>query len=216
MNFWYDLALRTTIASTLTKHGRFTREDLRRTRDAYRGFRRGNYLMVKDLLSEYHLSWSSMVAAIYLTLREKGCGLDEAVEATGDLVFKNMGSDSVAGYISVALDRAKDRFAYIVRSSKRQEVGFFGTTFEFYRPTDTEGAYRLRVRSCFYNDFFRKNGLPELMRVACRWDIISWSKGIVPERHGIRFSRPKTLGLDNVDCEFDFERLDDGVSRRST
>lgn len=205
MNFWYDVALRTTISTTLTQRG-MVASDVRKTLALYRKLRRENRGLIQDIPSEYHVSWSSMIAALYLTLREQGKGVAEAIETTGALIFQNMGADSVAGYISSSLDKAKDKFASIVKSSKQQEVDFFGKTFDFYRPLDTDRVYQLRVRSCLYLDFFRENGLPELMAIACRWDMISWSKGIDPTRHGIVFSRPKTLGLDGVDCEFDFER----------
>jgi hypothetical protein len=207
MTFWYDLALRTTIATTLKKRACFTAREIEDTRGTYLRLYREHRTSISDIQSEYHLSWSSMIASIYLTLKGRGMAASEAVELTGALVFENMGADAVAGYIAKGLDRAKDCFAYIVASSRRQEVSFFGRGFGFYRPVDSDKAYHLRVRKCFYLDFFRKIGFPELMAVACEWDLISWSKGIDPVRHGISFSRPLTLGLDDSDCQFDFEKL---------
>jgi len=52
------------------------------------------------------------------------------------------------------------------------------------------------------------NNAPELMQVACKWDMVSWTRGIVPDRHKISFQRPVTLGLEGMDCEFIFDRLD--------
>jgi len=118
-----------------------------------------------------------------------------------------MKPEVIANYIKLALDKTKDKFTYMVNSSKNQEKNFFGSTFTFYRKVDNNNSYHLRVSKCLYYDFFIKNNAPELMKIACKWDMISWTTGIVPERHNITFKRPVTIGLDNKDCEFDFDRI---------
>jgi hypothetical protein len=43
------------------------------------------------------------------------------------------------------------------------------------------------------------------MKIACKWDLISWTRGINKERHGIIFERNVMLGNKEKDCEFIFE-----------
>jgi hypothetical protein len=116
-----------------------------------------------------------------------------------------MEAESVAKYMEQALDKARNKFAYIVNSSKKQELNFFGKTFEFNRAIDNENKYHLNVRRCFYYGFFKENNAEELMKIACKWDLISWTRGINKERHGIIFERNVMLGNKEKDCEFIFE-----------
>jgi hypothetical protein len=103
-------------------------------------------------------------------------------------------ADAIAARVRHTLDKAKDPFHEIVKASKYQEKYFFGNTFEFTRQVDNHNRYLALIHKCFYNDFFRRNGAPELMKIACQWDFISWSKGIEPEKHHVSFfpkiSRP--------------------------
>ena len=206
-NFWYNLNQRLTIASTLRKRGNFDKSEISSIKRQYKKLYKGNVYRIKDVQSEYHVSWCAIVAAIYIESL-KVSTKENALKRTRDIIFKNMNPESVAGYIAAAMDKAKDKFRYIVKSSKQQEEKFFGTTFVFSRPCDTSALYHLRVHKCLYNDFFREMGFPELMIIACEWDIVSWTKGIDEKRHKVAFTRPATLGLDSKECEFIFKKTE--------
>lgn len=209
MNFWYDVALKTTIWKTLKETTGFDSGSIRVVKKRYARLCAENRRFIDDIASEYHLSWSAAILAIYEACLAAGFDRPRAIAATRDTVFRNMRSDSVAAAVGRSLDRAGDPFRFMVDASKSQERRFFGSAFSFRRVRDDGDAYRLRVGRCFYFDFFKANGAPELMAVACAWDLVSWSAGIVPARHGFSFSRPVTLGLDGADCEFDFVRARD-------
>ncbi|EQA36563.1 L-2-amino-thiazoline-4-carboxylic acid hydrolase domain protein [Leptospira inadai serovar Lyme str. 10] len=207
MNFWYELSMNLTYWNTLKNSSIFNREDIRKIKANYQALKRQNKERIVDIQSEYHLSWSSLIHATYNGCIEKGFSAERSIEITEDSLFKNMKPDNIAKYIVNALNKATDPFGYLVRVSKKQESNFFGSTFSFSRTIDDPNSYHLLVHNCFYNNYFRSHQVPELMKIACKWDLISWSKGIVPEKHGITFSRPTTLGLDDSDCQFNFERI---------
>lgn len=207
-NFWYDLFLRFTYFKTLRGRRLFDTSEIAAIRRDFKSIIAGNSSMLGDSLSEYHLSWSSAILATYRACIGTNMEKDEAIEFTAGVIFEHMRADSVSERVGKVLDGSRDPFRAMIATAKTQEERFFGNTFTFVREIDDDTRYRAVVKRCFYNDFFRKNNAPELMRIACRWDLVSWSRGILPERHGIRFSRPVTLGLDDKECPFEFERVE--------
>jgi hypothetical protein len=145
-----------------------------------------------------------MVQAVYEACLAQGRSEETAIAATQAVIFENLKPATLAGRVERTLDRSRDPFATMTRLAKGQGMRIFGEGFRFARLVDDESSYRIEVRRCLYRDYFRGNGLPELMRISCAWDLVSWSRGIVPERHGMRFERPFTLGLDGRNWDFRF------------
>jgi hypothetical protein len=208
LSFWYEVSLNITIWGTIRKTSEFSQTDIESVKEKVRQLKKKNRYLSKDIQSEYHLAWSSIILAIYEVCREKGYGQDQSIDFTENVIFTNMKADKIAAYIRKSLDKAADPFRMMVGNSKNQEKNFFGTTFCFNRLVDDGKAYLSRISDCFYNNYFRVNHTPELMKIACKWDLISWSKGIIPEKHGFVFERPFTLGLDDKDCDFSFKRIE--------
>lgn len=204
--FWYGLALLTGYWGHLRRGGVFSEEDVRSIRRDFRKLTAMERQAITDIQSEYHLAFSAAILATYKRAIACGLTVPEAVEMTQASLFQFLRADAVAGRIRAALDRSKDPFRTMVSSSRDQEENFFGDSFTFQRPVDNEKNYTLLVHRCFYNDFFRRHDALFLMRIACNWDLVSWSRGIHPERHGVTFERPVTLGLDDTPCEFRFSR----------
>ena len=204
---WYRWMMEVTIRSTLRKSGNFTQEDIGRIWNLYRETMKKLSDMLEDISSEYHLAWSVMIYAIYRICLQNGIENDRAIELAGEIVFDNMGAQNYGIYLEKMLDKSKNPFDTMVKISKKQETEFFGSTFRFERVFDTTERYSSLVHRCFYLDVYRRLETPELMKIACRFDLISWSQGINPEKHKVFFSRPKTLGLDGVPCDFSFRKL---------
>src|SRR6185295_4369110 len=104
------------------------------------------------------------------------------------------------------LDQSPDAFRELVSISKQREVQAFGNGFSFERARDDDEAYLLNVRRCFWHDFFRSVGLPELTRVLCEFDR-NWFEAIDAQRHGFRFERTTTLAYAGACCPFHFMRV---------
>ncbi|MDR1031393.1 MAG: L-2-amino-thiazoline-4-carboxylic acid hydrolase [Treponema sp.] len=206
-NFWYNVWLKLTIKNTLLKIGGINKTEAKNILADYKRIFTINKIKIIDIQLEYHVSWCSMILAIYKTYRNKNYGQKSAIEITEKIVFQNMGAESIEKYMARALDRAKDAFAYIVESSKKQEVDFFGKVFEFNRLIDNENKYQLDIKKCFYYEFFHENNSEELMEIACKWDLISWIQGIDKQKHKINMERNITIGNKEKDCEFIFERI---------
>ncbi|WHT15842.1 L-2-amino-thiazoline-4-carboxylic acid hydrolase [Crossiella sp. CA-258035] len=114
-------------------------------------------------------------------------------------------AEQVAQGTRYALDYAEDAFATMVAISKAREEHAFGAGFTFHRAADDDRAYLLEVRRCFYHDLLLAHDAAELTPVMCAWDE-SWIGAIDPDRHGMTFERPTTLGLGGTHCPFSFRR----------
>ena len=198
-----------TIKKTLKKISGFNKIEVKDILADYKAIFASNKSRIIDVQSEYHVSWCSIIIAIYKKYRNKNYVEEKSIEMTEMVIFNNMGAETIAKYTAQALDRAKDKFLYIVRASKKQEIDFFANTFVFHRPVDNDNKYHLNVKKCFYYEFFRENKMEELMSIACKWDLISWASGIDEEKHKIKFERNISLvGNNEKNCEFIFERIE--------
>jgi hypothetical protein len=206
-NFWYELNLNLTIWNTIKKTGKFTEQDILRIKERYNVLKVMNKNMILDIQSEFHLAWVAIMQAFYECFLNKGYSIENSLTLTAEIIFSNLKADSLSEYVKRSLNKSKDPFGYMVNSSKKQEKDFFGITFKFSRLKDDDNSYHLLVNECFYFNYFTKNKVPELMQIACKWDLISWAPGIIPEKHGFTFNRPATLGLDNKKCEFNLDKI---------
>jgi hypothetical protein len=206
-NFWYDVILKLIYFKSLKKNGIFDKDEIAVIKKEFKIIVSDNKSMPGDVYSDFHLSWCSAILATYKACLKKKMTKEKSIEFTANAIFENMKADNIAQRIKTMLDKSNDPFKTIVNSSKYQEENFFGSTFVITRPIDDDNHYLCIISKCFYNDFFRRNESQELMQIACRWDYISWTKGIIPDKHKIKFERKTTLGLDNQECPFDFERI---------
>ncbi|RHX88713.1 L-2-amino-thiazoline-4-carboxylic acid hydrolase [Leptospira stimsonii] len=206
-NFWYELLQNITIWKTIKKTSKFSSFEIKKIREEYNRLKKTNRIFIRDIQSEYHVSWCSIILSIYKACLGKGMKNADAIRLTEEIIFSNMNAEGISKFIETALDKSKDPFNFIVTASKQQETNFFGNTFRFSRIKDGFDSYHVHVNECMYNEFFKENAYPELMTIACKWDMISWSRGIKQEKHKIFFERPVTLGLNGEDCKFKFERI---------
>jgi hypothetical protein len=206
-NYWYDVFLRWTYFRTIRTRKVFDANEINQIKNSFRKLIQTNRAMLGDVYSEFHLSWCSAILATYRACLVKNMEKQDAIEFTAAVIFENMQADAIANRIRAMLNKAKDPFMVMVNASKHHENKFFGNTFQFSRMIDNDSQYQAVFHKCFFNDYFHNNGVPELMKIACAWDLISWSKGIDPEKHRLTFSRPVSLGLNGKDCSFTFNRL---------
>jgi hypothetical protein len=177
-NYWYGLTLKLTIQKTLKETGKFTKSEIKDILADYKAVFVSNKSKIIDYQAEYHVLWCSVIAAIYQKLTTMCFSEEQALELTKEVIFTNMGAESISNYMAKALDNAANKFLYIVNSSKKQEINFFGKTFTFRRVVDNDNKYHLLVKKCFYYDFFKEAKMPELMKIACEWDLGSLAGAI--------------------------------------
>jgi hypothetical protein len=108
-------------------------------------------------------------------------------------------------YTQALLTFSRDPFAAITHAGKQRALEQYGREWEF-RIEETDRCFSMTATKCFYADFFRAVGVPQLTRVFCHWDQ-NWIEPIDPARHKIRFDRPTTMGYGGRECPFIFKRI---------
>lgn len=104
------------------------------------------------------------------------------------------------------LDGMPDPFKAVTDLSRLKQVDSFGAAFTFEHERDDANGYIVNVHRCFYHDFLAEKGAVELTTLFCDFDA-GWIEGIDPERHGVRFERPTTIGYGGTKCPFRFLRV---------
>ena len=65
----------------------------------------------------------------------------------------------------------------------------------------------VNIHQCFFNDFFRANGAPELTALFCRVDNL-WMDELANPKYRVRAERPTALGFGDDVCRFQFTNTD--------
>jgi hypothetical protein len=63
----------------------------------------------------------------------------------------------------------------------------------------------INIQQCFFNDFFRANGAPEVTPIFCAMDYL-WAEELEQPHYGVRFDRPTTLAQGDDMCRFQFTK----------
>ncbi len=157
-----------------------------------------------DEQARYHLTSGAVVLAAYRALQPT-MPQDEALALLRAARVEPL-RDTIRQGTTGWLDHAPDPYAALVSVAKSRERHFFGQSFTFERPRDDDRAYFLDVARCLWHSFFVAEGAPELTPLFCAFDA-NWIDAIDPDRHGVRFSRPTTLGHGGRLCPFHFYRV---------
>jgi len=85
----------------------------------------------------------------------------------------------------------------------------WGSSWEVDHVTERSAEGQLQaatstVKRCFYADFFKRNGTPELTYLFCAWDRAYFDS--IPAKYNVRFDRPKTIADGDDVCLFKLRR----------
>ena len=167
--------------------------------------RQAHQTMAVDTPAHVHLLMTAYVLAGYRVLQEHGVEAQTA-RALLQEAFSGMGRRWIRLFTWWQMRRARDPLDSLRRTARRRARSDYGATFQFSEEGDAQ-TFTLHVHRCFYYDFFRRNGHPELTTIFCAWDR-NWADAIDPERDGVRFERPTTLAEGHDACRFVFRRID--------
>lgn len=162
-----------------------------------------NECWATDKPTELNLIFTSMMLATFKVLRKYEYPHWEEV-----LRYCLIGRTKKKQQFFMKLYLLFDRkpFNRIVKISKIKQIKHYGDqNFAHEIVKDTEQSYHLHVKKCFYFDFFRGHNALEIMPIFCAMDDI-WGDLLLPQKHGVSFSRPQLLSKGDSHCFFKFER----------
>lgn len=167
--------------------------------------RQAHQTMAVDTPAHVHFLMTAYVLAGYRVLQEHGVEAQTA-RALLQEAFSGMGRRWIRLFTWWQMRRARDPLDSLRQTARRRARSDYGTTFQFFGEGDAQ-TFTFLVNRCFYHDFFRRNGHPELTTIFCAWDR-NWADAIDPERDGVHFERPTTLAEGHDACRFVFRRID--------
>ena len=116
------------------------------------------------------------------------------------------GAKSIKFFTRMMLLFSLDRFKTLSRYAERRVPPRYGDAFAFTTMESTKDTFVQGVSKCFYNDYFRQHGAPDLIQLFCAFDKL-WIDEIKPSRDKVRFDRPTTLARGDECCRFVFRRV---------
>lgn len=164
-----------------------------------------NKSLATDKPTEFNLVFTSMVLGAYRVLQKyEYRNWEEILRYC--LIDRTKKKQQLFLKMYLFFDRKP--FKRIVKISKTKQIKHYGNlNFTHHIVKDTGQFYHLHVKKCFFFDFFRSNNAIEVMPIFCSMDDI-WGDILLPDKHGVKFTRPQLLSKGDSHCFFKFDRTD--------
>ena len=155
-----------------------------------------------DLAKGVHTHTDNFIfptAAIYLTFKT-AIGEEKAYEIIEKAAAENAGTAGRKLAKFMRIPGMPSMFIKLWDPMTRKMFGEkSGFRNKFYQKK--KGEYRMDILECPYNKYFTELGCPELTKIFCRNDELSY--GNLP---GLKFIRTSTLGMGGERCDFYLRR----------
>lgn len=151
---------------------------------------------------------SSIVLAVYRVLEPLAGGAD-VIAILREAMIEPFGK-KMSGYLlerfGITQAEPAAAFVRISENFKSRGEARFGKAFLYAEDVRDADRSFTNIQRCFFNDFFRANGAPEVTRIFCALDHV-WVDALHDGPYGVRFERPSTLAQGADACRFQFSRV---------
>jgi hypothetical protein len=111
----------------------------------------------------------------------------------------------LAERFGISQEAPGEAFDRIATNYKDRGERIFGPEFVYVQVVQDSTRSFTHIKRCFFNDFFRAHGAPELTSIFCTLDAI-WIDELHQPQYNVRFERPSTLARGDDACRFEFSR----------
>ena len=189
-------------------HGRSWEEIETAVRDRMTKLTEQNEARMIDAPSRQWLLLASMILAAYRELLplvgDEQAGLSILRNAMA-APFKERLTGYIADRFGISQDAPEEAFNRITENFKARGEERFGKAYTYVQEVEDEGRSFVNIQKCFFDDFFRANGMPELTPIFCAMDNL-WAEELEKPKYGVRFERPTTLARGDDMCRFQFTK----------
>lgn len=119
--------------------------------------------------------------------------------------FKNDMPAYIAQRFRINADEPQSAFDRIDENYLPLGEQLFGSGFNYVQAVRETDRSFTHIKKCFFNDFFRQHGAPELTSIFCALDLV-WIDELHQPKYQVRFERPTTLAKGDDACRFQFSR----------
>ena len=189
-------------------HGRSWEEIETAVRDRMIELTEQNKARMIDAPSQQWLLLASMVLAAYRELLplvgDEQTGLSILCNAMAT-PFKERLTGYIADRFGISQEAPDGEFNRITENFKARGEERFGKAYTYVQEVQDEGRSFINIQKCFFDDFFRANGMPEVTSIFCAMDNL-WAEELEKPKYGVRFERPTTLARGDDMCRFQFTK----------
>jgi len=189
-------------------HGRSWEEIETAVRDRMTKLTEQNEARMIDAPSRQWLLLASMILAAYRELLplvgDEQAGLSILRNAMA-APFKERLTGYIADRFGISQDAPEEAFNRITENFKARGEERFGKAYTYVQEVEDEGRSFVNIQKCFFDDFFRANGMPEMTPIFCAMDNL-WAEELEKPKYGVRFECPTTLARGDDMCRFQFTK----------
>jgi len=161
-----------------------------------------------DAPSRQWLLLASMILAAYRELfpfvGDEQAGLSILRNAMA-APFKERLTGYIADRFGISQDAPEEAFNRIAENFKARGEERFGKAYTYVQEVEDEWRSFVNIQKCFFDNFFRANGMPEVTPIFCAMDNL-WAEELEKPKYGVRFERPTTLARGDDMCRFQFTK----------
>jgi hypothetical protein len=169
-----------------------------------------NAQFAEDPVGAGWIALSSVLLATYRSLRSSLGEEERALDLLRDALTGPV-REQITPYIQARFGISQDcRGEAFQRVSENFRSGGevrFGRGHRYVDDVRDEGRVFVNIERCLFNEFFRRNGAPEVTSVLCAVDHV-WVDELSKPRYGVRFERPTTLAKGDDACRFQFTKTE--------
>lgn len=103
-------------------------------------------------------------------------------------------------------DQPADAFHQAGVRFKARGEEVWGPGFRYEQDVLDPDRSFVNITRCFFHDYLRRAGRPELTRIVCEIDVL-FADELSKPRYGVRFERPTAMGMGGDVCRFQFTRV---------
>ena len=162
-----------------------------------------------DEVSRKNLLFTSLVLACYRELCERMDDGGKAVDLLRESLVE-LFRPTIRAYIQQRFDvdpaQPDQAFERVAANFIARGQSGFGAGFTYEQEVQSDDASFINVTHCFFRNFFRANGAPELTSVLCAMDTV-WAEEFNNGPYNLSFERPTLMSCGDDKCRFQFTRV---------
>jgi len=165
--------------------------------------------LIGDERTEYFVHFCSLLLEMYRVL-ERTAGQAEALDLVRQILLEPIRAtvkDWLARRFDIDQTEPAAAFGKVRLNFKSRGEAVVGDSFRYEVCEDDEAHHFVHIKKCFFNDFFRNQGAPELTPVVCEFDNF-WAEEMNSGPYNVRFKREGMLSLGDDACRFHFWRAE--------
>jgi hypothetical protein len=151
-----------------------------------------NGQVAKDPIGVRWIALCSMLLALYRSLRSSLRDDKRTLELLRESLtglYRPQTLSYIQDRFGISQDSREEAFRRVSENFVSRGEAMLGEGFRYVDDVRDDDRVFVNVEKCLFNDFFLRNGAPEVTAVMCAFDSV-WADELNKPEYGVRFNRP--------------------------